>query len=105
MWIFLSDAFLSIVADRDAFDQLLVRARFRGDVECVFPEAVVVEGAGTDYAFRARVTRERVAQVLAQRAASIAATNFKDSVEAPWRHDAYLDVWAAMARAGRRHGR
>ena len=36
MWVFLSDAFLSIVAHRDDPDALLVRARRQGDIECVF---------------------------------------------------------------------
>jgi hypothetical protein len=41
MWIVLSDAFLSVVADKDepSGPRLLVPARRQGDIERVFPEA------------------------------------------------------------------
>jgi hypothetical protein len=59
MWIFLSDAFLSVVADKadPSGERLLVRARRSGDIERVFPEAAVFSVAGADYAFRAWLPR------------------------------------------------
>lgn len=78
MWIFLCDSFLSIV-DRGApsGQTLLVRARRRGDIERVFPGAAVVENAGTDYAFRARIDREQVALTMAEQVSEIRYPNFK----------------------------
>ncbi|OAN52989.1 hypothetical protein A6A04_14835 [Paramagnetospirillum marisnigri] len=98
MWIFLNNAFLSVVAEKGRPDVLKVRGRFPGDIEKAFPEAKVTEGAGTDYRFRALVDREHVAQVMADAVRAIKATNFKDSVDQGWRHDLYLGVWGVMAR-------
>jgi ADP-ribose pyrophosphatase YjhB (NUDIX family) len=96
MWVFLSNAFLSIVAIDGDPDTLKVRARFAGDIERVFPEAKVEAWTGTDYAYRAVVSRNRVADALAEAARTITATNFKASVREHWRHDAYADVWRVM---------
>lgn len=102
MWVFLNDAFLSIVADRDNADRLLVRARFAGDIVAVFAEAEVSETADADYRYRARLPRQRVADALAQQALALTATNFKASVRERWRHDLYLQVWALMEQEQRR---
>lgn len=96
MWIFLNDAFLSIVAHRDRPDDLLVRARAPGDIEMVFPGAVVLSTPAADYPFRAVVDRRVVAGALLSRVAGIDYDNFKGSVAEDTRHDAYLDVWAMM---------
>ena len=99
MWVFLSNSFLSIVDKGDPSGAtLLVRARQRGDIEAVFPDAKVIEGGGTDYAFRARVDRERVAQAMADQVRGVTYTNFKASVKDDARHDAYMDTWQAMMR-------
>jgi len=98
MWIFLSNAMLSIVRKPtdQAHDTLTVRARAPGDIESVFPGASIVEGEGSDYLFRAVISRAEVAERLHSEALAIDYENFKDSVEDPLRHDAYLDVWHAM---------
>ena len=94
MWIFLKDSFLSIVdKGDDSGETLLVRARRKGDIERVFPQAQVIEGAGTDYAFRARINREQVAARMAAEVQGISASNFKNTVKEPGRHHAYMDVW------------
>lgn len=99
MWIFLSGSYLSIVDKGDpSGTSLLVRARLRGDIERVFPDAEVVANAGTDYQFRARVDRERVAQAMADQVRAIRYPNFKATVRDDNRHDAYLDTWRAMMR-------
>ena len=41
MWIQFNNAFLSIVENRDNKLELLVRARIKGDIEKIFPEADV----------------------------------------------------------------
>jgi len=99
MWIFLSDSFLSIVDKGDPTGQsLLVRARRRGDIERVFPDAEVVENAGTDYAYRARIDREQVALAMAEQVRGIRYPNFKATVTDDDRHRAYMDTWQAMMR-------
>jgi hypothetical protein len=98
MWIFLNDSFLSIVQKPGDTDVLTVRARVRGDIEAVFPDAKVVEGEGTDYRFRAKLPREVVANALAERVMQLSYGNFKSSVDDDERHDAYMDVWDVMYR-------
>lgn len=100
MWIFLSDAFLSIVADKaDPNSQrLLVRARRSGDIERVFPEAEVFSVDGADYAFRAWLPRTRLAEAVQERVQTLAYDNFKDSIEDSSYHDAALAAWSAMYR-------
>ena len=95
MWIFLNDAFLSVVADKDP-DCLLVRGRIKGDIERVFPGYLVLENEGTDYRFRTVVPRRLVADRLSDMAEDISYKNFKGSVKDKVRHDAYLRCWANM---------
>jgi hypothetical protein len=79
MWIFMSESFLSVV-EHDADDNLLlVRARFEGDIDRVFPEADVAETPTSDYRYRAALPRERVAEAIAGRVRKIHYPNFKDS--------------------------
>lgn len=97
MWIFLSDAMLSIVQKRG--ERLLtVRSRRKGDIESVFPDAAVTADAGTDYKYRARIPRKKVAEVISQQIMNLDYDNFKSSVEDNDRHDAYMNVWSAMMR-------
>lgn len=99
MWIFLSDSFLSIVDNGDDTGKtLLVRARAKGDIERVFPDAQVSEGGGTDYRYRARIERDAVANKLATQIRDIGYSNFKSSVKEQKRHDAYMGVWQVMYR-------
>lgn len=105
MWMFFSDSFLSIVQKPGDHDVLTVRARIKGDIEAVFPGAEVIEGAGTDYMFRARIPREEVAKAIMGRVLALNASNFKDSVKNKKRHDAYMDVWNVMYRYQEANGR
>ena len=98
MWVFLNDSFLSIVAHRDDPDALLVRARRPGDIEQVFPEALVSETPAADYRFRTTLPRGAVADTLAAAVARIDYPNFKASVAEPDRHDAYLGCWGILRR-------
>jgi hypothetical protein len=97
MWVCLSDAFFSIVDKDCARDELLVRARRKGDIEKVFPGAEVRRDGLADYLYRAAVKRRVVAETLAGEAWRIAYPNFKDSVRAPDLHRAYMRVWTALA--------
>lgn len=106
MWIFLNNAFLSIVDPEGAYDGsagpvspcLLVRARIKGDIEAVFPDAKVNETPHRDYRFRAMIDRKTVAAAMAAQVMQLGAGNFKGSVKEKARHDAYMGVWGVMHR-------
>ena len=98
MWLFFNDAMLSIVQKPDDKDTLTVRARIKGDIETVFPDAKVTDGAGTDYRFRAKIPREVVAKAMFDRVMAFDYGNFKSSVSSIARHDAYMGVWDVMYR-------
>ena len=51
MWIFMKDAFLSIVDKGGDGSTLLVRGRHAGDIERVFPGAKVERTPARDYLF------------------------------------------------------
>ncbi|EPX86444.1 hypothetical protein ruthe_01259 [Rubellimicrobium thermophilum DSM 16684] len=103
MWVFLNNAFLSIIRPtaRDAAPpgHLLVRGRLPGDIERIFPHATVTETPSRDYRFRTLLPQEEVAAALARAVEGIDYNNFKSSVKDSDRHDAYFDVWEAMASA------
>ena len=96
MWIFLPVSFISVVQKPGDTDTLTVRARIKGDIESVFPEACVEADKGTDYKYRARVSRHAVAQVLRDPVMDLNWGNFKGEVKDRKRHDAYMNVWRAM---------
>lgn len=96
MWVFMSNAFLSIVEHRAKYDYLLVRARAEGDIERVFPDATVTKTPAADYLFRAVIPRQEVAAAMAAQVEAIAYDNFKNSVAEDDRHRAYFGAWAAM---------
>ena len=98
MWIFLNNAFLSIVDKGGDGTTLLVRARRKGDIERLFPEALVERTPRNDYRYRARIDRDTVAQTIAESLRAITYGNFKDTVEEADRHDAYMGVWQIMHR-------
>lgn len=98
MWITLNDAFLSIVQKPGDTDTLTVRARIKGDIERVFPGIDVETGGGTDYAYRARVPRDLVANTMAAEVMRVDYSNFKSSVQEGHRHDAYMGLWNVMYR-------
>lgn len=98
MWIFLPSGFLSIVADNadPHSNRLLVRSRVREHITQVFPGAEVIALAGSDYAYRAWVSRSKVATVLARFAEDLAYGNFKNEVNDDAYHDACLETWMVM---------
>lgn len=102
MWIFLPNSFISVVQKPGDTDLLTVRARIKGDIETIFPDAKVEANKGTDYKYRAKVPRELVAKALYDQAMGVAYPNFKGAVKAKKRHDAYMGVWSAMYAAQER---
>ncbi|MCO6451112.1 MAG: hypothetical protein J5I90_10035 [Caldilineales bacterium] len=98
MWIFLNDAFLSIVAHRDEPEMLLVRSRFPDDIGRVFPDAVVEHTPAFDYPYRTVLARTEVAQTLAAHVETIPYPNFKNSIKEHWRHNTYFNVYNAVEK-------
>jgi len=96
MWIFTPTSFLSIVDKDGDRTTLLVRARRAGEIEAHFPEAVVETTPNNDYLYRARIARERVAQVMADSIRNLRYPNYKDTVNDRELHDACLGVWKVM---------
>ena len=96
MWILLNDCFFSIVAKDCARDELLVRARRKGDIQKVFPKAKVKRDEKADYLFRARIKKAAVVEALKGEVDRITYGNFKSSVTDPKLHGAYMRVWSAL---------
>ena len=98
MWVAFNNAFLSIVQNRNNSSELLVRARVKGDIERVFPEAGTFEDLTADYKYRALITRDEVAKAMASQVSEINYDNFKNSISKNeyQRHDAYLKVWGNL---------
>jgi len=95
MWILLNDAMFSIVEDRQDRTRVVVRARFEGDLEKVFPayaENVIVQDI-SDYRFRIFADRDYVKEIVASEVERIDYDNFKNSVADDERHNLYTKVW------------
>lgn len=93
MWICFNDGFVSAVQDPLIEDGLMVRARKGEHLKVLFPDETVFVGEGTDYKYRVYVSKKAFAQVVADRAANIDYTNFKDSVEDDQLHALYERFW------------
>ena len=95
MWLFSKNNFLSIVRDKGNPNRLLVRGRLKGDIEAMFPAAEVIEGAGSDYLFRAFVDRAAVLNAVADTVSDLDYTNFKNA-NAEERKGHLMEVWRVM---------
>lgn len=110
MWIFLPNAMLSIVAHRQRADFLMIRARIKGDIERVFPGAIVTRSPAADYLYRATVHREKVASTIGQHLAAMSYTNVKgaipfgDSRRRRFMHDTWHVMQSAQHEAEPFHG-
>lgn len=104
MWIFTNNAFVSIIAHHKNPDLLIVRARYSGDIERLFPNSKPIEDAGSDYRYRSVITRKAAAEAISQQVRDIEYNDFKESVDEPWRHDLYVRIWneaySTQARQG-----
>lgn len=98
MWVCLSNCFLSIVQPDPSKDVLRVRARRKGDIERVFPDAKVERTPGRDYLYRAHIGRVIVKKAMMEEVGRIDYDNFKNSVSDNRLHDAYAATWSTMAR-------
>lgn len=99
MWVTLNDAFVSIVEHRDDKNLLIVRGRFKGDVDRFLGCRCEQETPNADYRFRAVVARVDVARRMYAQVNAISYPNFKDSIKAAFRRSLASRVWAMYADA------
>ena len=98
MWVLLNNAFFSIVKNRNKKNELLVRARIKGDIEKVFPKANTFEDKDADYRHRAFIETNIVADKISNEVFKINYDNFKNSIS---KNDfnrtiAYSNVWKEL---------
>lgn len=105
MWLFTSRGFYSAVAHRDDPETIIVRARSAQDIKRLqkeYPYTKVVVGGGSDYRYRLEIDKADWADFVADEAADICYTNFKNEVahtQGEWRHNVYMRIWWAMRDA------
>jgi hypothetical protein len=103
MWLMTNFGFFSIVQKKDA-DILAVRARARNDLETLKERYIptlghILKGGGTDYQYRATVSREDMAEALGKIIMDIDYDNFKNSVaekQGRKRARLYEEVWGIL---------
>lgn len=102
MWTITPQGFYSVVAHRDDPDTLLVRARVRADLDALraqIPSLEIVERPGSDYRYRAFVSRASWVDAVASLARAIDYGNVKDAVterQGSARAALYLRVWDVL---------
>lgn len=103
MWLFTKNNFLSVVADRDDKDRVLIRARFEEDIEDFFSNSdyapEVIKGGGTDYLYRAFMPKHYFINALTNYVKNLDYDNFKNSNDDLWRHKPLMDIWNVMFEA------
>jgi len=104
MWIFIKNGFFSAVQHNEKPLFLLVRARFKGDLERIFKAhgitADVVSTPTADYPFRATIPKDTWASIVKKEAEEINYSNFKAAAHDGTERDAALmRCWSAMRAA------
>lgn len=105
MWLITPIGFFSVVRKPGdlAAGMLTVRARSRGDLEALAARmpalGPITDRGGTDYPFRARAPRDKVAETFATLLREIDYANFKDEVatrQGRERAEVYGKVWHTL---------
>jgi 8-oxo-dGTP pyrophosphatase MutT (NUDIX family) len=106
MWLITNFGFFSVVRKPDDHTKksLTIRARAKSDLENLrkkyLPQmSAVVEGGGTDYKYRTRVSQSDFAKAMEQIALDVDYSNFKDSVaktQGSGRSHLYHKVWSVL---------
>lgn len=112
MWIFSSAGLFSVV-QADVADDVVIRARFRDDLDRLRTQYLPTLGRTRstprrDYPYRAFVSKEQFGAALKRMAADIDYRNFKNRIADEFgeeRHDLYLEVWAILRRASMKRNR
>lgn len=98
----MNDGFVSVVANHENKEHLLVRGRSRKHLENIFkgykdPQTnkpfVVHETPGNDYGFRVFCSKGMWTRIVTDRVRKIDYTNFKNSVKEDKLHRLYEDFW------------
>ena len=105
MWIFTTFGFFSIV-QKPGDERLTVRARARQDLDALRSQYLpslseTIEGAGTDYRYRATVPRAELAGAMSRIVTDVTYANFKSEVAARSGHgrsNLYHRVWEVMLK-------
>lgn len=99
MWLFCKSGFFSAVVDFNDANRVMVRSRFKGDLERLLPEAQVVHTPHADYPYRAFIPRTAWVAVVQAQAQEMDYDNFKNAVHDGTNRDtAYMGVWSTMRR-------
>lgn len=105
MWIFCKYGFFSAVQHIDKPDTLLIRARFKGDLErlrkqfepCYREDCKIRETPDADYRYRMECPKYAFSDFLEKLADDIDYPNFKDAVhDGTVRDTAYMNCWRAL---------
>ena len=104
MWVFCKSGFFSAVEHREDASLVMVRARFRGDLERFLKthkiKAKVACTPGADYKYRITIKKDEWSKAVSSEAEAIDYDNFKSSVhDGSGRDAAYLRCWAALRTA------
>ena len=81
MWVYTPDSFISVVKHNTKPRMVLVRARFPGDIEKVFPLARVQKTPDADYLFRAEVSDRCLEHAMVRLARQVKYPNVKGAVD------------------------
>jgi hypothetical protein len=102
MWVLTPHGFYSAVESKRDPDVIVVRARVRDDLvklKRLIPGLRIIDAEGTDYAFRAYVSRDHWVDALCAMGDAIDYRNFKDEVKARQGYEragVYGRVWTAL---------
>ena len=114
MWIFFPDGFISVVADRQDSDTLLLRSRrldhlqqFCRGIEQLPPELDPVdsqmvlyryyEHSNSDYQYRIILPRRKFKELFSCHVNRLDYDNFKDSINDDDFHDCCVEVWRSIS--------
>ena len=99
MWIITTRGFYSVVEHREDSNKVMVRARCKEDIDALcelIPDAESFEMQTSDYAWRIVVARAEWIEALIKMSEAVDYDNFKNAVDSPKHHDAYINVWADL---------
>ena len=103
MWIFCKYGFFSAVQHIDKPKTLLVRARFKGDLERLYKAmdhskcGPIQKTPDADYLYRMECPKKDFAEVVWRTAGEIDYPNFKDAMhDGTVRDQAYMNCWRAL---------
>ncbi len=103
MWIGFTEGWLSIVEHKDRPEMLLVRAREESHITNLWMDAEIIVIPWADYRFRAEISRDDVADVIASQLLNIQYHDFKSSVKERKLNKAYHKIWSIIRGAFQSH--